>query len=298
MIKLKNEAFEVLWVARYDYTPGWVVSNHAHDYYQIIAVLDGEGEFSFNGVCSEITPKQLFFLCPGMIHGLINKSNQKIKTLDIKFQIHDSEVRQLISKFGINILSLESAAIDKLEKIREEGLNKKPFYKDLIHTYLGEIVFLVLRQMHEQKGEEEYQPMKGTVLDSGNAFTSKVESFLEDHFSQKLSLDEMALYTGYNKNYFCEVFKKAFGISPMKYLYKFRISKAKELIAYSDYNLKKIAEMTGFESVHHFTRMFGNLEAITPGQWREKERQGVRKDIFIKDDFENKIYNSKIESEL
>lgn len=47
------------------------------------------------------------------------------------------------------------------------------------------------------------------------------------------------------------------------------------------------ATITGFKTIHHFTRMFHNLEETTPGQWREREKEGIRKGIFLNDTFKN-----------
>jgi AraC-like DNA-binding protein len=47
--------------------------------------------------------------------------------------------------------------------------------------------------------------------------------------------------------------------------------------------------LTGFASVHHFTRVFTRLAGISPARWRERERDGVRQDIVLRPGFINPV---------
>jgi transcriptional regulator GlxA family with amidase domain len=60
------------------------------------------------------------------------------------------------------------------------------------------------------------------------------------------------------------------------------------LIRYSDYELKRIAEMTGFATVHHFTRIFTKLAGLPPGQWRHHERSSGSEDVVLQPGFVNR----------
>jgi len=63
----------------------------------------------------------------------------------------------------------------------------------------------------------------------------------------------------------------------MQYINNFRISKAKELMMYSDFNITQISELVGFQSVHYFSRYFKNKERITPSEFRK----GVKDNIYV-----------------
>jgi AraC-like DNA-binding protein len=67
------------------------------------------------------------------------------------------------------------------------------------------------------------------------------------------------------------------------------VEKACELMIYSDYSLKQISEMTGFKSIHHFSRVFREQKGISPGQFCRMEREGIRKDVYIDDSFDNTV---------
>jgi len=115
-----------------------------------------------------------------------------------------------------------------------------------------------------------------------------VFKYIKKHYKEEMALRSLADALGYNQSYIGQAFKHNTKTTPVRFLYSYRIAKAKELIAYSDYNLKEIATITGFKTIHHFARMFHNLEGVTPGQWREREKEGIRKGIFLNESFENK----------
>jgi transcriptional regulator GlxA family with amidase domain len=82
-------------------------------------------------------------------------------------------------------------------------------------------------------------------------------------------------------------FEECLGMPPMRYLLQYRIKRAEELIRYSDYALKEVAELVGFKTIHHFTRVFREVAGESPAAWRRKYRAGICKDVCIQPHFSN-----------
>lgn len=283
---MKKENAEVLWVARYDYKPGWELKQHHHNYFQIIYAVRGTGIFILNEYEQDIHPGTLFFMKPGDSHGLVNNSCDTLKTLDIKFLIRGDEDEEYIKNFKSIYFLIDTIIPDLFEKIRQEGLNKKPFYQELSREYLIQMLYLLLRYGKEMLPAVPEEKSAPVVPETDNAGYCVYE-YIKAHFSEDTSLDSISAALGYNKSYICQVFKRDYNTTPMKYLYEYRIEKAGELMIRSDYTLKQISEMTGFKSIHHFTRTFRSVKGMTPGQWCNKEREGIGKDIYLNDHFCN-----------
>lgn len=282
---MKKPNAEVLWVARYDYKPGWELKQHYHNHYQIIYVVRGTGIFTLNEYEQVIRPGTLFFIKPGDSHGLVNKSSDALKTLDIKFIIRGDEDEEIASNTKSIYLFTDTVIHDLFEKIRQEGLNKKPFYKELSREYLIEMLYLLLRYENEKLNTPEEK--SASIIPETDDAGHRVAEYIKSHFSGEMSLDSISSELGYNKSYICQVFKRDYNTTPMNYLYRYRIEKAGELMIRSDYTIKQISEMTGFKSIHHFARTFRNFKGMTPGQWCNKEREGIGKDIYLNDRFCN-----------
>ena len=95
-----KHAAEVLWVARYDYRKNWVLRRHVHNYYQAILILQGKGRFFLGREEYDIRPDTLFLIKPGWEHGLVNESEGVLKTLDMKFLLHDSGLDNMLNNAG------------------------------------------------------------------------------------------------------------------------------------------------------------------------------------------------------
>ena len=83
-------------------------------------------------------------------------------------------------------------------------------------------------------------------------------------------MQELANRCGMSYSNFAKVFKEQFGRSCKEYLEYIRISKAEELVLYSDYDISYIAQETGFADSSHFIRIYKKFKEETPKQARMK----------------------------
>ena len=93
--------------------------------------------------------------------------------------------------------------------------------------------------------------------------------YIEDHYSEKFSLQDIADYVHFSAPYFSKVFKKEMDVTFTKYLTNVRIEKSKRLLKNSKYALSDIPAMVGFEEQSYFTRVFRTVTGISPGKYRE-----------------------------
>ncbi len=294
---MAEKVVEVLWVARYDYHTGWQ-EPHDHDYYQMIYVIDGIGHFRVGDQIREASAGKLFFLSPFLIHHMKKIPDKKLKTYDVKFIIKDPQLQTQLAQLDAEMLLPDLDMLSFFRKIREEGLQKRVFYKEFSDLYLQQLLLEILR-VHANKLVElnlvQSQPVPPMDV---NPFCQQVIDYIKKHYQEELTLKSIAAALGYNQSYVCQMFKNNTKNTVMHYLYHYRIEKAKELIVYSDYDLKEIAMVTGFKTIHHFTRLFHKIQGLTPGQWREREKEGIRKGVFFNEAFKNqaKLHTVKSDS--
>lgn len=92
--------------------------------------------------------------------------------------------------------------------------------------------------------------------------------YLRDNTHQNINTEELAANLNISYSYFRRMFKKYTGLSPNQYHLGLRIQISKEMILYSNKNIKEIALELGFESIHYFSRIFKNKEGISPSTLR------------------------------
>lgn len=96
----------------------------------------------------------------------------------------------------------------------------------------------------------------------------RVEDFIANNFADDLSLTQLAHVAGMSSFHFAREFKKATGITPHQYLIKFRVNRAKSLLADNKLPLVEVGLMSGFSHQSHFTRLFRRLTGTTPHLYR------------------------------
>lgn len=101
----------------------------------------------------------------------------------------------------------------------------------------------------------------------------RVISYMEDNFSTKLTLKQLADEAHMSPNYFCSYFKKYVGVSPFTQLNYIRIKKAENMLASKDMSIVSIAEACGFGNVSFFIRKFKEIIGCTPYNYKTKLRQ-------------------------
>lgn len=89
-------------------------------------------------------------------------------------------------------------------------------------------------------------------------------------YQEPYSLDELALEYGVNKYRLCREFAKYYEYTPIQYLNKVRIEKAKELLLSTDEKIVEISQMVGIENTNHFIRLFKEKTGVTPLTYRRE----------------------------
>jgi AraC-like DNA-binding protein len=282
-----SSSVQVLWTARYDYQPHWKLQKHKHDYFQMIYFLQGTGRFFLQEHSYNLTKPVLFLIKPNQYHAL--NAMDHLKTLDVKFQVKDKLLRQSLLR-SPSFVTEEDAEISHLfERIRWEGEHKLPLFRELCGSYLFQILILYLRgcgrpaQKDDVTGEQKNDQL---VTDT---VSRQVLDMIKSHRAQELDLQQIANSLGLSNRSVHRHFKETMGMPPMRYLLQYRVEKAKDLIRYSDYALKEIAELTGFKTIHHFTRVFREITGVPPAAWRRKYCQGICKDVCIDPHFSNVV---------
>src|SRR5207249_4910810 len=97
---------------------------------------------------------------------------------------------------------------------------------------------------------------------------AKAREYLEDRYSDDISLDELAAVGSLSHYYLIRRFQRELGLPPQAYQLQIRLQRAKADLQ-SDAPLAGIAIKHGFFDQSHFHRHFKRAFGITPGQYRQ-----------------------------
>lgn len=99
---------------------------------------------------------------------------------------------------------------------------------------------------------------------------SSIKAFLDENYTEKILLDDLAEKFFINKFYMSKIFKETYGATINNYVIERRITRAKQLLRFTDKTIDEIGVMVGMDSANYFSRVFRKIEGISPGEYRKQ----------------------------
>lgn len=113
------------------------------------------------------------------------------------------------------------------------------------------------------------------IVDAKNKILMAVR-YIEKHYNEDISVNQLAEQYGMSSNYFSTLFKKELNQSTVNYITNLRISKAKEYLINTDKSVVEIANIVGYEDSNYFFRVFKKKEGVSPQKYREINQDNNR----------------------
>lgn len=95
-----------------------------------------------------------------------------------------------------------------------------------------------------------------------------IETYIQNHYMQDISMQEVARMMNYSEAYFCKLFKQCFSCNFTSYLVRIRMTAAKKLLTQSMENIKDISEAVGYSDANYFAKVFKRNTGLTPTEYR------------------------------
>ena len=131
-----------------------------------------------------------------------------------------------------------------------------------VRTTFYQFVQELLAQMEEQG----VRPVKPDL-------TEQAARYLRERYREPITLASLAAALDCNPRQLLRAFKSRQRTSPIDYLIRIRLDRAKELLLDTDFTLREIAEAVGYSDSYYFSRMFKKIEGVAPTVFQERERR-------------------------
>ncbi|MGL1903689.1 MAG: AraC family transcriptional regulator [Fibrobacterales bacterium] len=152
--------------------------------------------------------------------------------------------------------------LNGLKRFIVEHEENLPGKEPLLQSIALEITHLFIRHCH-------------TITSSDEKISGKIEinrliNHLNEHFADKISVNEMARFINLSPSHFSRTFKDETGETPADFLINLRVQKAKKYLLHHDCTITDVAYNCGFSSSAYFTTCFTERAGATPSQFRKK----------------------------
>lgn len=153
--------------------------------------------------------------------------------------------------------SLYKTLLEEIHSLAKSGI----YIRDMkIYEKLTSLLTLLM--------EESWHPTDNIHTTSSKRNLQDIRDYLDLHYQEKITLDDLADFFYINKFYMSRIFKEQFGLTINHYLLQVRITHAKQLLRFSDLPIEKIAHECGMSDSNYFTRIFKKVEGMAPGEFR------------------------------
>jgi AraC family transcriptional regulator len=161
--------------------------------------------------------------------------------------------------FGtVDLMALRIAQLLKMELRRRESASE--LYVDSLVTLFG------CHLLRTYSGATRPPAKANSGLSASSA--RRVQEYLNENFSRKLTIAELAAISGLSLFHFIRAFAKTFGQPPHQYLLVLRLAFAEKLLVEGDLPIADIAYLSGFSSQSHLTAAMRRERHTTPAEIR------------------------------
>lgn len=261
---------------------------HRHeDAFELLLITSGEGVYYLDTAYYPIKKGDLVFCNSGVLHDELAEKNKELSLYGLRitgFVFRDLPENHLVDRRTCPVVSLGEhyytleALFRELYRYADGGYHLGEFCEYLMMAIVALSISCA--------GEGAYSEILETVAAAGNgsavgnsSATGKngitgmeriyqMKQYLDQNYREDLSLESLGKIFHLSPYYLSHIFKKAFEIPPMQYLYRRRIGEAQSLLTTTPYSITEVASRVGFGDPNYFTVQFRKYVGMSPSSYR------------------------------
>lgn len=253
---------------------------HWHEDMEILYVTKGSLLLHTEEETYSLKAGRVYFINPGTLHGLFGESTCShhyallFRPDFLSFSRYDICQNQFLDP----LLSGQLLFPDGRNLSRELTKQLSSLIEEAALLYQQQTpiaplsIKILLLQILELLFTNQTFVTLGAVPDRENVLSLRlVFSYIEDHYMEKISLEDLSSCLHMNRNYFCKYFREKVGKPPFAYLNEYRINQAAAQLLKSDLPITEVALNTGFDNMSYFIRQFKRYRGCTPSAFRRMD---------------------------
>jgi AraC-like DNA-binding protein/mannose-6-phosphate isomerase-like protein (cupin superfamily) len=255
---------------------------HRHDFFEFSLVMDGSGSETIDGVTHSMEPGTFTFVMPYQVHEIHVPPGGQLRMFNCNFGMELLFGVNTHYKFTSFLLNTEDrlSSFIKLDddsyqylhsflnSMQSEYINEQMWVKELLLVRLTEV--LILFDRHRRRKDSAIGPITGASQAANKINIWNILHYIHHHYQEDITLTSVSEHFHLNPSYLSLLFTKHTGQSFMKHLHEMRIRHSYALLQSTEMSILEIAFEVGYGSYNAFTRIFKQLNGISPSDYRKK----------------------------
>ena len=256
---------------------------HWHQEFEFLVLTEGKVLFTIEDREYVMNPGDIVFINSNYLHMAKNICGGvcSFYAIDFSYHVLNEDIHSIFSKKFIRPILNDKYVFPEFMPVSED--EDKCWQKD-IRNYLHEI---------GECPEHELEPFElmirsrilaiWDILDKNcvraqkdndieSRYSERLEpviSYIKENYAYEITLVELAAILPMSEGQFSRVFKQTMKLSPIQYLMRYRILQSCKLLQDTEKKIGEIANLSGFNNISYFNRVFLNTIGCTPKEYRE-----------------------------
>ena len=239
---------------------------HAHDdLVEIVLVRGGESRYYVGGTPYDARRGDLFIFNSRVVHDEPSGPEQPVATSSLALgglSVPGLRENALIPEDASPVCRLSEQQARRLERLYDVLYDELTAGNDDGAHHLLMAILTLVEQFRAALAE-------GGAADA-NALARRIKDYIDRHFAEEFSLQQMADALHVSPYYLSHVCKEATGYSPLQYVLRRRIGGAQTLLITTDLPVTRIAAQVGYDNPSHFNAQFAKAVGMAPRTFRRE----------------------------
>lgn len=257
---------------------------HCHDHVEMGYILSGSCKVRIDEKIYTVSAGDLLVFNPKVMHeGIVTDPENPSVEFFVAFTnvtFCGAEANHFpLPNPDVPIIHTETSLRQQLNKLSyamiSENESSLPGKYYMQKAYLIQFLLTLLRAQQKAK-EEPADKVNGCVFESpGRAYViDQIVDYFNDHYNEKISLDQISKNMYLSPFYISKIFKEETGETPINYLIKIRLEKARDLLDTDrGLNIREVATQVGYEDVYHFSKLFKKYYGVSPMNYKKQRAE-------------------------
>ena len=249
----------------------WRYEVHDHSAVEVLLTLEGAVTYTVQDMIYQVRKGEVLIVPPDTPHSLSMEegSSRYLFLFEPDAVMTMQDVKSMAMYFNKPFHLRDSS--EAHVRIRELLIQAREIYEkqDLMWNTVCYSSILRIYAILGQRYLSGIRPRaEDTIRNMDSEVITAVMTYINNHYREELSLEDVAQFAGFSRYYFSRSFKRQTGYSFKDYLCQKRLQVAMDLLIRSDLSMRGVAVESGFGSVATFNRVFREKKGCTPTQYR------------------------------
>ena len=234
----------------------------------LIYCAEGAGSYRIGNMQQQVRANQFFILPAGKPHTYAADPDNPWTIYWVHFMGTHSHIYAQGAGQPQDVRPNVNSRISERNNIFEEifntlyqgySLENLRYVSSLLHYYLASMRYLMQFRQAGHKPEK----------DNENVVTASIH-YMQENIEKRISLQDIADYTGYSLSHFSTLFRQQTGQSPLNYLNQMKMQKACDMLRSSDIKINQLCFKVGIDDCYYFSRLFTKIMGMSPKAYRQQ----------------------------